>query len=164
MPQLDTATYRGQVTWLRVIFGGLYRRRTGEILPKLNRIVKRRSKKRDRRRGEARQYEGERMSVEKGYTGRLGNAGGSSYGFLQERGDVQNTWMNKEVTKRTRSGKMEKARSGYMDHRMTVKLAGRKIEDYVSKQEKKETSKEGQGVSKVPVRKLVKNPLQDTNQ
>ena len=123
MPQLDTATFRGQVTWLVIVFGVLYRTRTGDVLPKLSRIVKLRSKKRDRTRGDARQYEGERTQTENGYSARLGNAAGSSYGLLQETMDVQTNWMNKEVVKRNQSKEMKTAMKTYRSYRMNVKLA-----------------------------------------
>src|SRR6478735_3416790 len=99
MPQLDTATFRGQVTWLCLVFVVLYRVRTGEVLPKVNQIVKLRAKKRERTRGEANQYEGERTQVEQGYSGRLGKAAGSSTRLLQERQDLQHGWMSQEVGK-----------------------------------------------------------------
>lgn len=123
MPQLDTVTFRGQVTWVSVIFVVLYRARTGEVLPKLNQILKLRSKKRERTRGDARQYEGERGRVESGYSGRLGTAAGSSYGLLQERTEVQEAWMSREVGKRNQSEERNPARKEYRGHRMKVKLA-----------------------------------------
>jgi hypothetical protein len=123
MPQLDTVTFRGQVTWVCVIFVVLYRVRTGEILPKLNQILKLRSKKRERTRGDARQYEGERRRVESGYSGRLGTAAGSSSGLLQERREAQDQWMNKEVGKRNQSEGRNQAMKEYRSQRMNVKLA-----------------------------------------
>lgn len=123
MPQLDTATFRGQVTWLRVVFVVLYRTRTGDILPKLSQIVKMRSKKRDRTRGDATQYDGERTQVENGYSGRLGSAAGSSYGLLQERTETQGNWMKQEVAKRNQSKGMDRAMEGYRSYRMTVKFS-----------------------------------------
>jgi hypothetical protein len=123
MPQLDTATFRGQVTWLVRVFVVLYRARTGEILPKVSKIVKLRGKKRERTRGEATQYDGERTQVDQGYSGRLGNAAGSSYGLLQERVDVQQNWRNKEVGKLNQSGGMNQAMKEYRSYRMKVKLA-----------------------------------------
>lgn len=123
MPQLDTATFRGQVTWLGVVFVVLYRTRRGDILPKLSQIVKMRSKKRERTRGDATQYDGERAQVEKGYSGRLGTAAGSSYGLLQERTEVQGNWMKQEVGKRNQSKGMDRAMEGYRGYRMRVKLS-----------------------------------------
>jgi hypothetical protein len=123
MPQLDTATFRGQVTWLVIVFVVLYRTRRGDVLPKVSRIVKLRSKKRDRTRGDATQYDGERTRVENGYSARLGNAAGSSYGLLQETMDVQTNWMNKEVVNRNQSKGMKNAMKKYRSYRMNVKLA-----------------------------------------
>jgi len=123
MPQLDTATFRGQVTWLRVVFGVLYRTRVGEILPKLSQIVKIRSKKRDRTRGDGRQYDGERAQVESGYSGRLGGAAGSSHVLLQERTEIQGNWMKDQVGKRNQSKGMDRAMENYRGYRMTVKLS-----------------------------------------
>lgn len=123
MPQLDTATFRGQVTWLVIVFVVLYRTRRGDVLPKLSRIVKLRSKKRDRTRGDATQYDGERARVENGYSTRLGSAAGSSYGLLQETMDVQTNWVNKEVVNRNQSKGMKPAMKKYRTYRMNVKLA-----------------------------------------
>jgi hypothetical protein len=123
MPQLDTATFRGQVTWLCLVFVVLYRVRTGEVLPKVNQIVKLRAKKRERTRGEANQYEGERTQVEQGYSGRLGKAAGSSTRLLQERQDLQHGWMSQEVGKRTQAKGMNSAMKEYRGYRMKVKLA-----------------------------------------
>ena len=123
MPQLDTGAFRGQVTWLRRVFVVLYRTRTGEILPKVNQIVKVRAKKRERTRGDATQYDGERTQVDQGYSGRLGKAAGSSHGLLQERVEVQHGWMNQEVGKRNQSAGRNQARKGYRSYRMNVKLA-----------------------------------------
>ena len=152
MPQLDTATFRGQVTWLVRRFGVLYRARTGEILPKVSRIVKLRSKKRDRTRGDATQYDGERARVENGYSTRLGNAAGSSYGLLQETMDVQNTWMNQEVAKRTQSKGMKPAMKKYRSYRMNVKLAdvylSKKLADMKGKKVGKAVKKVGKTAPK----------------
>jgi hypothetical protein len=111
------------VTWLVIVFIVLYRTRRGDVLPKLNRIVKLRSKKRDRTRGEATQYDGERTQVDRGYSARLGKAARSSHGLLQETMDVQTNWMNKEVVNRNQSKGMKMGRKKYRSYRMNVKLA-----------------------------------------
>jgi hypothetical protein len=156
MPQLDTASFRGQVTWLRVVFVVLYRARTGEVLPKVNQIVKLRAKKRERTRGDATQYEGERTRVEQGYSGRLGQAAGNSSSLLQERMDVQHTWMNQEVSKRNQSKGMNQAMKEYRSYRMKVKL----VDVYLNKKlgevaKKTKSVKRGKLASKVakPVKK-----------
>ena len=127
MPQLDTGTYFGQVTWLVRVFGVLYRTRTGDVLPKLNRIVKIRSKKRERTRGEARQYEGERKSVERGYGARRGGAAGKSYRLLQETQDVQSEWMNGAREKRSQEGERGSANGEYRKHRMNEKRRSERV-------------------------------------
>jgi Plant ATP synthase F0 len=145
MPQLDTGAFRGQVTWLTRVFVVLYRTRTGEILPKLSQIVKLRAKKRERTRGDARQYEGERTSVEQAYSGRLGKAAGSSHGLLQERTEVQGAWMNQEVGKRTQSKGRNGAMKEYRGYRMKVKLAdaylNRKLGEVGSQRSRKKPKK-----------------------
>lgn len=145
MPQLDAGAFRGQVTWLTRVFVVLYRTRTGDILPKLSQIVKLRAKKRERTRGEARQYEGERTSVEQAYSGRLGKAAGSSYGLLQERTEVQGAWMNQEVGKRTQSKGRNGAMKEYRGYRMKVKLAdaylNRKLGEVGSQRSRKKPKK-----------------------
>jgi len=153
MPQLDTATFRGQVTWLRVVFVVLYRTRAGDVLPKLSQIVKIRSKKRDRTRGDATQYDGERTQVENGYSGRLGSAAGSSYGLLQERTDVQNNWMKEEVAKRNQSKGMDKAMEEYRSYRMTVKLSDVYLNKKLGEVVKAGKGGKGAGKAKTPVKK-----------
>jgi len=123
MPQLDTATFRGQVTWLVIVFVVLYLIRTGEILPKRNRIGKLRAKKRERTRGDATQYDGERARIEAGYSARLGNAAGSSHGLLQETIDVQTNWINQNLVKRNESTHLKPVLEKYRSYRITTKLA-----------------------------------------
>lgn len=145
MPQLDTSTFRGQSTWLRVVFVVLYRTRTGEILPKLSQIVKMRSKKRDRTRGDATQYDGERTQVENGYSGRLGKAAGSSYGLLQERTEIQSNWVKEEGNKRNQSKGINKAMEGYRSYRMGVKLSSAYLNKKLVNDGKKEIKWKGKG-------------------
>jgi len=147
MPQLDTATFFGQVTWLVIVFGVLYRATRGEVLPKLSRIVKMRAKKRERTRVDATQYDGERTRVENGYSARLGTAANSSHGLLQETMDVQNTWRNTEVGKRSQSKGMKGARNNYRSYRMQAKLA----DVYIT-----ETLKKAEGVQGKTATKTVK--------
>lgn len=64
MPQLDSATYLGQVTWLAVVFGLFYLVVLTDVLPGLNRALKIRSKKLERVRGDARQFDGIRVSAQ----------------------------------------------------------------------------------------------------
>lgn len=123
MPQLDTATFFGQVTWLVIVFGVLYRATRGEVLPKVSRIVKMRSKKRDRTRVDATQYDGERTAVDNGYSMRLGKAANQSHGLLQETVEVQSNWRKDEVSKRNHAKGMKEARTGYRGYRMQAKLA-----------------------------------------
>jgi hypothetical protein len=106
----------------------MYRTRAGERLPKMSQILKRRSKKRERTRGDASQYDGERTRVEAGYSGSLGKAAGTSYALLQERGEGQQGWRNQEVAKRNQAKGRNGARKAYRGYRMKVKVA----EIYVS--------------------------------
>lgn len=64
MPQLDSATYFGQVTWLAVVFGLFYVLMLADVLPGVNRILKVRAKKLDRVRGDARQFDGVRVTAQ----------------------------------------------------------------------------------------------------
>jgi hypothetical protein len=118
MPQLDTGTYREQVTWLVLIFGGVYLVRRSEILPNLSRIVKLRGKKRERRRGGSVQEEGERKLVESGYGARRGSASGQSYGFLQETMDLQEIWMEDTGRRRSEVGQMGAVSRQTMERRV----------------------------------------------
>jgi hypothetical protein len=148
MPQLDTGSFRGQVTWLARVFRVLYRTRAGDILPKMSQILKLRSKKRDRTRGDATQYDGERARVDAGYSGSLGKAAGTSYALLQERGEVQHGWRNQEVAKRNQAKGRNGAMKAYRGYRMKVKLA----EVYVSQKlgAVAKTSKGGKAVGSKP--------------
>jgi hypothetical protein len=118
MPQLDTATYRGQVTWLVIVFGGLYRVTRGDVLPKLSTIVKLRSKKRERTRGDASQYDGERTRVENAFSGRLVKAAGSSHTLLQDTMNEQNKWRNTQSVERSKTQRRLEANKMYRSHRM----------------------------------------------
>lgn len=66
MPQFDTATYRGQVTWFVIVFSVFYLVMRTDVLPRLNRAVKVRAKKVERTRNDARQFDGVRASSEEG--------------------------------------------------------------------------------------------------
>jgi len=167
MPQLDTATFRGQVTWLVIVFGVLYRTRRGDVLPKLSRIVKLRGKKRDRTRRDATQYDGERTQVDSQYSKRLETAARGSHGLLTQTMDTQTNWMNQEVGNRNQSAGMKGAMKTYRSYRMNVKLA----DVYLSKKlsavsvspslskstkAKKTTAKAMKAAKITPVKKTVK--------
>lgn len=66
MPQMDSATYRGQVTWFTLVFSVFYLVMRTDVLPRLNRAVKVRAKKIERTRSDARQFDGVRLSSEEG--------------------------------------------------------------------------------------------------
>jgi len=67
MPQLDVSTYLGQVTWFTLVFRVFYGTMTYSVLPALNRAVKMRTKKVERTRGDARQFDGARAAAESSY-------------------------------------------------------------------------------------------------
>lgn len=110
------------MTWVCGVFRVLYLRMAGEILPRLNRILKIRSKKRERTRGDATKYDGERVRVEAGYSGRLGYAAGSSTALLHERAETQTQWVSAQLGGRTTSTRKPVSKA-YRAHRMKVKLA-----------------------------------------
>jgi len=64
MPQMDSATYFGQVTWFAVVFAVFYLVVLTDVLPGLNRALKVRTKKIERVRGDARQFDGVRVSAQ----------------------------------------------------------------------------------------------------
>jgi len=64
MPQLDSATFVGQVTWFSLVFSAFYLIVLTDVLPSLNRAVKVRAKRLDRVRGDARQFDGVSVSAQ----------------------------------------------------------------------------------------------------
>lgn len=73
MPQLDVATYIGQVTWFVAVFSAFYVIMTSDVLPLFNRAVKARTEKLARSRGDSRQFDTHRESASAGF-----NTAGSS--------------------------------------------------------------------------------------
>jgi putative endonuclease len=73
MPQLDVATYIGQVTWFVAVFSAFYIIMTSDVLPMFNRAVKARTEKLARSRGDSRQFDTHRESASTGF-----NTAGSS--------------------------------------------------------------------------------------
>jgi hypothetical protein len=74
MPQLDAATYRGQVFWLTVFFGGYYLIALNFFIPALAARLKARSKKAALNKGQASSFDGERVAALAGYDGTLTSA------------------------------------------------------------------------------------------
>lgn len=113
MPQLDTATYRGQVTWLRIVFGVFYTRRVKDILPRRNRAMKFRVRKVRHSRNSVGAYEGMRGNVERAYGKRMGGVSKSRRGRRQEERTKAGTWVadqRKTVREGTRSRPVTQAR------------------------------------------------------
>jgi hypothetical protein len=93
MPQLDTTTYLGQVTWFTVVFTGFYLIVLTDVLPRLNRAIKVRAKKLERTRDDARQFDTERSSADAAYARATSIAAASSLTLLTDTQSIQTKWM-----------------------------------------------------------------------
>jgi len=92
MPQLDTATYLGQVTWFTFVFVTFYLVIVSYALPQINQMIKVRMKKVERTRGDATQYDAERAQTETAYNASMGGAALSALGLLTQSVETQNNW------------------------------------------------------------------------
>lgn len=82
MPQLDVATFIGQVSWFVVVFAAYYIITTTDILPSFNRAVKARMEKLQSTRGDSRQFDGFRESAAGGFDSAASVGSGRSLGVL----------------------------------------------------------------------------------
>jgi hypothetical protein len=85
MPQLDVSTYLGQVTWFAVVFAVFYLIVLTDVLPGLNRALKVRTKKLERVRGDARQFDGVRVASEDKYADLVGSYARTLGSFVNDR-------------------------------------------------------------------------------
>jgi len=92
MPQLDTATYRGQVTWLVLVFVTYYRIVRGELFPALTRVVKVRAKKKSHSVAMSQSHQSEAKTVMQGYDRAVGKAALSALALIQTELDNQSSW------------------------------------------------------------------------
>jgi hypothetical protein len=92
MPQLDTATYFGQVTWLILVFVGYYRIVRGDLIPALTRLRKIRAKKKTHGLARTSQMRGEAKNVMHGYDRAVGKAALGALSLIQLELDNQGTW------------------------------------------------------------------------
>jgi hypothetical protein len=97
MPQLDTSTYLGQVTWFTVVFLGFYLVMLTDVLPTLNMVVKVRAKKLDRTRNDARQFDSERTSANAAYAVSTAAAATSSIALLTGTQETQTKWTSDAI-------------------------------------------------------------------
>ncbi len=111
MPQLDVTTFFGQVTWFAVVFVVFYLVMVSDVLPRLNRAVKVRAKKLELTRGDARQFDAERVSTEESYARSLMGAAGSSVSLLMGCQETQSAWSSEAVSS-LREGDGSPERSG----------------------------------------------------
>ena len=93
MPQLDIGSYRSQVNTLVRRFGRRYRTRTGWVLPKLGRAVKRRAKKAEQGRREGESMGEVRSQSEEGHGKRMGEARNLGASALEEAQQQQRNWL-----------------------------------------------------------------------
>ena len=92
MPQLDSATYLGQVTWFGLVFGVFYIIMVTDVLPAFDRALKIRVKKLALTRGDARQFDRERTGADEAYARAVAGAAASSVGLLMACQDTQSAW------------------------------------------------------------------------
>ena len=100
MPQLDPATYRGQVSWLRSVWRRFYGVRAGDRLPGRTRAMKFRTRKVERSRASAGAYEGRRGEVEGGVGKRRSGRVGSRRARRANRRASAGTWVEGQRARR----------------------------------------------------------------
>jgi len=98
MPQLDAVTYLGQVTWFVLVFGVYYLVMVAEVLPALDRALKMRVKKVALTRGDARQFDRERLGADEGYGRSLASAAATSVGLLMACQEALVSWASDAVS------------------------------------------------------------------
>jgi F-type H+-transporting ATPase subunit b len=109
MPQMDSVTYLSQVTWFVVVFGLYYLVMVADVLPALDRALKMRVKKLALTRGDARQFDQERVQADEGYGRALASAAASSLGLLMACQDTQSAWAMQSVSELRESEGSERA-------------------------------------------------------
>ena len=82
MPQWDSATFVGQVTWFSLVFSVFYLVVLTDVLPSLNRAVKVRAKRLDLVRGDARQFDGVSVSAQESVDTMLSSGSKSVSGLV----------------------------------------------------------------------------------
>ena len=124
MPQLDMATYMGQVTWLILVFVTYYRVVRGQLFPALTRVVKVRAKKKGYSQARTTSFGGEAKTVMEKYDRAVGKAALSALSLIQTEMDNQAAWSKGAVagvTTKERAG----VNSGYLRSVATVEARGR---------------------------------------
>ena len=116
MPQLDTTTYLGQVTWFTFVFSLFYFIVLTDVLPRINRAVKVRAKKLDRTRDDARQFDAERTTADQTYARSTSSAAASSLAILMGTEDLQSKWASQATwTLSNTESNLMNAHAAYLD-------------------------------------------------
>ena len=116
MPQLDTTTYLGQVTWFTFVFSLFYFVVLTDVLPRINRAVKVRAKKLDRTRDDARQFDAERTTADQSYARSTSSAASSSLALLMGTEDLQSKWATHAAwTLSNKEGSLVDAHAAYLE-------------------------------------------------
>lgn len=116
MPQLDTTTYLGQVTWFTFVFSFFYFVILTDVLPRINRAVKVRAKKLERTRDDARQFDVERTTADQNYARSTTSAASSSLALLMGTEDLQSKWASDTTwSLSNKEGSLVNAHASYLD-------------------------------------------------
>lgn len=107
MPQLDAATYRSQVFWLRVFFGGYYRIALNFLIPALATRLKARSKKAALGKGSVSSFEGERQAALSTYDTAVAGASSWLAQHLISSVAEGQAWQQAEASQANNSGLLE---------------------------------------------------------
>jgi len=124
MPQLDMATYMGQVTWLVLVFVTYYRVVRGQLFPALTRVVKVRAKKKGQLHARTTGFRGEAKTVMEKYDRVVGKAALSALTLIQTEMDNQAAW-SKGAVDRVRTKERAGVNTGYLTSVATVEARGR---------------------------------------
>jgi hypothetical protein len=115
MPQLDAVTFRGQVSWLVLVFTTYYLIVRGDIFPALTRLIKVRAKKKTHAVAMSQSHTAEAKAVMQGYDSAIGKAALGALTLIQTELDNQSSWSKDAIDTVMTSGNLGSASLGYLD-------------------------------------------------
>ena len=115
MPQLDAVTYRGQVSWLVLVFITYYLIIRGDIFPALTRLVKVRAKKKTHAAAMTQSHTAEAKTVMQGYDTAVSKAALGALALIQSELDNQSSWSKNAIDTVMTSGDLGSASRGYLE-------------------------------------------------
>ena len=115
MPQLDSTTFFGQVTWLVIVFVSYFLVVRGDIFPSLTRLLKVRAKKKTHATAMSNSHQAEAKSVMQRYDATVGSAAMSALSLIQTELDNQASWSKQTLDTIMTSGDRGSASLDYLN-------------------------------------------------